>query len=238
MIFAAGLGTRLKPLTDTIPKALVPVGGQPLLYHVLTRIRNAGVDEFVINVHHFADKIKEYLLDNDFGVKIQISDETEGLLDTGGGIRRAGKMLEGSGWFLTHNVDILSNLDLKSFMSQGRDNAVAILAVSKRETFRYLLFDNNMRMVGWTDTRTGEVKSPFNDIDPSKCHRLAFSGIQLIHDSILKEMDGWPEHFPIMDFYIRNAGRLPIYGVECTDLKILDVGKLSSLDAAEEMLHL
>lgn len=238
MIFAAGLGTRLRPLTDTLPKALVPVGGQPLLYHILTRLREAGVDEFVINVHHFSDKIKDYLQKNDFGVKISISDETEELLDTGGGIRRAGKLLEGSGWFLAHNVDILSNLDLKSFMKSGRDGAAAILAVSKRETSRYLLFDNDMRLVGWTDIRTGEVRSPFSDINLQDCRRLAFSGIHLIHDSILKEMEDEPECFPIMDFYIRNAGRLPIYGIEYKDLKILDVGKLSSLAAAEEMLHL
>lgn len=238
MIFAAGLGTRLKPLTNTLPKALVPVGGQPLLFHVLTRIREAGIDEFVINVHHFAGKICQYLENNDFGADIRISDETEKLLDTGGGIRHAGKMLEGNGWFLAHNVDILSNLDLKSFIRSGRDNAVAMLAVSERETNRYLLFDDDMRLVGWTDTRTNEVKSPFRNLEIEKCRRFAFSGIHLIHDNILKEMENEPECFPIMDFYIRNAARLPIYGIECKGLKLLDVGKLSSLAAAEEMLHL
>lgn len=238
MIFAAGLGTRLKPLTDTIPKALVPIGEQPLLYHVLTRIRNAGVDEFVVNVHHFGDKIRDYLQNNDFGVKITISDETEALLDTGGGIKHAAEMLKGEGWFLAHNVDILSNLDLKSFMASGRDDACALLAVSKRETFRYLLFDPDMRLVGWTDIRTGEVRSPFKGIKPQECHRLAFSGIQLIHDKIFREMSGEPDCFSIMDFYIKNADRLPIFGLKCNDLKILDVGKISTLAYAEEMLDL
>ncbi len=238
MIFAAGLGTRLKPLTDTIPKALVPIGEQPLLYHVLTRIRNAGVDEFVVNVHHFGDKIRAYLQSNDFGVKVTISDETEALLDTGGGIRHAAEMLSGEGWFLAHNVDILSNLDLKSFMASGRDDACALLSVSERETFRYLLFDPDMRLVGWTDLRTGEVRSPFKGIKLQKCRRLAFSGIQLIHDKIFREMSGEPERFSIMDFYIKNADRLPIFGLECNDLKILDVGKISALASAEEMLDL
>lgn len=238
MIFAAGLGTRLKPLTDTVPKALVPVGGQPLLHHVLTRLIDAGINDFVINVHHFSDQIYEYLGKTGFNATIEVSDETSALLDTGGGIKKARKLLEGDGWFLAHNVDILSNLDIASFIRSRHDGAVAILAVSERETFRYLLFDDDMRLVGWTDLRTGEVRTPFRDINPQKCRKLAFSGIHLIHDSIFRAMEDEPDCFPIMDFYIRNADRLPIFGIECKNLNILDVGKLSSLDAAEEMLHL
>ena len=139
MIFAAGLGTRLRPLTDTLPKALVPVGGKPLLYHVLMKLKAAGINEFVINVHHFADKIISYLGENDnFGLDISISDETGGLLETGGGLLHARNYLDGQ--FLVHNVDILSNLDVASFAGNARPEAMATLLVSERTTSRYLLF--------------------------------------------------------------------------------------------------
>ena len=118
MIFAAGLGTRLRPLTDTMPKALVPVGGEPLLYHVATKLKGAGFDDLVINIHHFPDMIREYVhLQGDFGIKVYFSDESDLLRETGGGIRHARPFLEG-GNFLVHNVDILSDLDLRWFISQ------------------------------------------------------------------------------------------------------------------------
>lgn len=158
MIFAAGLGTRLKPLTDRMPKALVPVAGEPLLAHVIRKLKAEGFTRIVVNVHHFADQIIDYLHTHDFGVEIHISDETSKLLDTGGGIRHAAHWFETDSPVLIHNVDILSNANL----SQLYDSAVAdaALLVSDRVTKRYLLFGEGKRLVGWTNVETGEVRSP------------------------------------------------------------------------------
>ena len=151
MIFAAGLGTRLKPLTDTMPKALVRVGGQPLLWHVIMKLKKAGYERIVVNVHHFASQITDYLAANDhFGLDIRISDETEALLETGGGIKKALPLFDPSEPILIHNVDILSNLDLNALPMDA-----PLLVVSERKTKRYLMFDDEMRLHGWTNIETG-----------------------------------------------------------------------------------
>lgn len=237
MIFAAGLGTRLRPLTDTLPKALVPVGGAPLLYHVLMKLKAAGITEFVINVHHFADKIVSYLEENDrFGMDISISDETDGLLETGGGILHARQFLDGP--FLVHNVDILSNLDVASFVGKARPEALATLLVSDRQTSRYLLFDDDMRLKGWTNISTGEVRSPYPDLDPASCRKLAFSGIHLVSDKIFDTFGeyGFSGRFPIMDFYLKACRDCPVYGAVQPGLELMDVGKTDTLAQAEEFL--
>lgn len=239
MIFAAGLGTRLKPITDTLPKALVPVGGEPLLYHVITKLKAAGYTELVINVHHFAGLIREYLATHDFGLPISISDETSELLETGGGIAHAKDLILPTGEpFLIHNVDILSNLDIPWFRSQTRPEAVSTLLVSERETSRYLLFDGEMRLVGWTNVTTGEVRSPYPDLNPDHYRRLAFAGIHNLSPAIFDafEQAGFTGRFPIMDFYIRECAHYPIYGVRAPGLRLLDVGKVDSLAQAEELL--
>ena len=154
MIFAAGLGTRLKPLTDTMPKALVRVGGQPLLWHVIMKLKKAGYERMVVNVHHFANQIVDYLAAHDhFGLDIRISDETEALLETGGGIKKALPLFDPESPILIHNVDILSNLDLNALPMDA-----PLLVVSERKTKRYLMFDDEMRLQGWTNIETGEVK--------------------------------------------------------------------------------
>lgn len=237
MIFAAGLGTRLKPLTDTMPKALVPVGGKPLLYHVIGKLLDAGYDEIVVNVHHFAQQIIDYLADKDFPVTI--SDESDLLLETGGGIKHAQSLLEPLETpFLVHNVDILSNLDLEWFRTQTRPDALATLLVSERETSRYLLFDDDMRLKGWTNIKTGEVKSPYPADELQACRRLAFSGIHNMSPRIFEAMENWPERFPIIDFYISECKNHPIYGVVPDNLKMIDVGKLDSLKQAEDFLRI
>ncbi len=238
LVFAAGLGTRLKPLTDSMPKALVPVGGKPLLSHVIGKLKSAGIDEVVINVYHFADQIIEYVhSQEDFGINVSFSDERDLLRETGGGIRHARKYLSGEP-FLVHNVDILSDLDLRWFMSQARPDALASVLVSERETKRYLLFDDDMRMVGWTNVQTGEVQSPYPGLDPGKYRKLAFSGVHLISDRIFTIFDdgGWGERFPIMDFYIKECASHPIYGVLPGRLRMMDVGKMETLDEAESFL--
>ena len=187
MIFAAGLGTRLKPLTDTLPKALVPVAGRPLIEHVTNKLEESGISEAVVNVHHFAEKIEHWVAEYHGHMKFDVSDERTRLLETGGGILHARRYLEGCGTFLIHNVDILSDLDIGWFASQVRNEAVATLLVSDRKTSRYLLFDpQTMRLMGWTNISTGEVRTPYPDLDPSQCRMLAFSGIHILSDKVFE----------------------------------------------------
>ena len=226
MLFAAGLGTRLKPLTDTMPKALVRVGGQPLIWHVIMKLKAAGYERIVVNVHHFADQIVDYLQANGhFGLDIRISDETSGLLETGGGIKKALPLFDPSEPILIHNVDILSNLDLTSLPTD-----TPLLVVSERTTKRYLLFDDDMRLQGWTNIETGEVKG-------SRAPRkLAFSGIHVMHPSLYPLFADYPERFPIMDFYLKACADHLIKGFEAKDLRLMDVGKLDTLDQAEKFI--
>lgn len=238
MIFAAGLGTRLRPLTDTTPKALIQVGGKPLLYHVVSKLKSAGADEIVVNVHHLASQITDYIkAQNEFGIKIDISDESYFLRDTGGGLLYARNFLEGFP-FLVHNVDILSNLDIRWFVSQAHPDALSNILVSERETQRYFLFNDEMRLVGWMNTATKQVRSPYYNLDVSKCHKYAFGGIHYISDKIFKifDEDGWNSSFSITDFYVRECQARPIYGIVPKNLDLVDVGKIESLPKAEAFL--
>lgn len=240
MVFAAGLGTRLKPLTDSMPKALVPVCGQPLLYHVICKLRDSGYDEIVVNVHHFAGQVRDYLATHDFGVRISISDESEELLETGGAILHARELLTDCSAFLVHNVDIVSDLDLVWFREQMRPGALATLLVSERKTQRYLLFGDDMRLVGWTNVATGEVRSPFPDLKPEECRRYAFAGIHDISPAIFGAFGeyGFGGRFPIMDFYLRACADYPIYGVVPQGLTLVDAGKVEALPEAERILRM
>lgn len=231
-VLAAGLGTRLRPLTDRMPKALVPVGGVPLLEQLLIRLRDAGYDDIVVNVHHFADMIEDFLKEKDnFGLKIRLSDERDLLRETGGALRHAAPLLADAadGHFLVHNVDILSDLDLNWFDSlfgEGGEH-LADLLVSDRQTSRYLLFDDSMRLVGWTNVSTGEVRSPYGDLDAGACRRLAFSGIHNISTAILPLLASWPGKFSIIDFYLSVCDRYVIRGVDAGGVLIRDVGKMA-----------
>ena len=246
MIFAAGLGTRLKPITDTMPKALVPVCGQPLLYHVINKLVAAGYDDLVVNVHHFPDQIIHYLHSHDFGARIAVSDERDFLRETGGGIRYAKHLLtedeipgqagnDGIEPFLVHNVDIVSNLDLNWLREQHREGTLATLVVSERKTQRYFLFDEDNRLKGWTNIATGEVRSPFPDIDPDRCRKLAFAGIHLMSPAIFDAFDryGFGDRFSIVDFYLRACADYPIYAAVPPDFQLVDVGKFDALPEAE-----
>lgn len=238
MVFAAGLGTRLKPITDRLPKALVPVCGQPLLYHTLQKLKAAGYTDVVVNVHHFAGQIREYLTTHDFGLSVSISDESDQLLETGGGILHAQDLLLPlEEPFLVHNVDIVSNLDIAWFRAQMRPDALATLLVSERKTQRYLLFDEEMRLVGWTNVATGEVRSPYPGLDPQACRRYAFAGIHNLSPAIFGafEQAGFTGRFPIMDFYLEACARFPIYGAVASGLQLVDVGKIETLPKAESV---
>lgn len=248
MIFAAGMGTRLKPITDTLPKALVPVGGKPLLEHVIRRFQTAGISEIVVNVHHFAEKIEEWIDAGMEGcVDVKVSDERALLLETGGAVLHARPLLEGCGRFLIHNVDILSDCDLRWFMDQVRPESLATLLVSPRKSSRYLLFDpRTMRLVGWKNENTGEIRSPGTS-DPSRCHAFAFSGIHIMSDKVFELMECYAKdkgmylasespRFSVIDFYLEMCTSHDIYGVCAEDLQMVDVGKLDTLAKAEEFL--
>ena len=239
LIFAAGLGTRLKPLTDNKPKALVEVYDEPLLAHVLRKLSLSGYTEVVINVHHFGEQIIDYIANHPIeGMKFIISDERAELLDTGGGIRQAGSLFTQDGKpFLIHNVDIFSNLDLTDFYTSYSTCEGATLLVSERKTSRYLLFNpTDNRLVGWTNLQTGEVKSPYPNLRVDDCRMYAFAGIHLFSQSLLQYMQDWPSRFSIIDFYLSVADRVPIIGVPKADLQLIDVGKPESLAQVTENL--
>ena len=243
MILAAGLGTRLKPLTDTMPKALVPVGGVPLIDRTIRRLMGFGYDRFVVNIHHFAQQIVDYVSVQDYGRMVKFSDEREQLLDTGGGLRKAAPLFEDDTPILIHNVDILDNVDYDWFLRQHQDDEGAVLLVSRRETKRYLLFDNAMRLMGWKNIETGEVKSPYEYVRRTglsqhgeELNMFAFSGIHSFSPRLFPLMERFPDKFSIIDFYLSVCHRSKIVGLIKDDLQVLDVGKLDSLKAAEAFI--
>ena len=234
MIFAAGLGTRLKPLTDSMPKALVPVAGKPLLEHVINKLKKSGFDEILINIHHFPDQIIDFVKDNkSFGIRIEFSDERECLLDTGGGIRKASEFFNDGKPFLVHNVDILSNIDLEALYRFHLDkNPLATLVVSERKTSRYLLFDDNQNLRGWTNVSTGEYK-PKGIENADLYKQYAFSGIQVLSHSVFDLMENYRPKFPIIDFYLDHVNGHEIRGYIPEKYLMLDVGKIDILNDAE-----
>ena len=243
MIFAAGLGTRLKPLTDTMPKALVRVGGQPLIDIVISRLLAAEYDYFVVNIHHFAQQIKDYVSIRDYAPMVQFSDETAQLLETGGGLKKAAPLFDAEKPILIHNVDILDNVDYDWFSRQHLPEEDAVLLVSKRKTKRYLLFDNAMRLMGWKNIETGEIKSPYEYVRRTGLsqhgepfNEFAFSGIHSFSPRLFSLMEQFPERFPIIDFYLSVCHRARIVGMVKDDLQLMDVGKLDTLDQAEQFI--
>lgn len=237
-IFAAGLGTRLKPLTDTMPKALVPVGGKPLLYHVIEKLKSAGIKKIVINIHHFGEMIIEYVKENNnFGIEIVFSDERQMLLETGGAIKHAVDLL-GDEPFLIHNVDILSNVDIKALINAHTEsNSAATLLVSKRNSTRALLFSSDGNLTAWTNKTTGEVKTPYENIDIATLEEFAFSGIHIFSPRLFKYFGAYPEKFSIIDFYLNTCKDENIKAYTQEGLQLLDVGKLDSLEKAEEYVR-
>lgn len=238
MIFAAGLGTRLKPLTDHMPKALVPVAGKPMLEHVIGKLKAAGYDEIVINVHHFANQIIDFLKEkNNFGIQIWISDETEELLDTGGGIKKAAHFFDEP--FLVHNADILSNVDLRTLyehhLTSGND---ATLLVSPRKTVRYLLFNDGNRLCGWVNKDTLQTKPEGFVYQPEVQKEYAFGGIHIISPTLFNYMgDEWTGKFSIMDFYLKTCGIAKLGGYAKEDLQLIDIGKPDTLAKAEDFIR-
>lgn len=243
MILAAGLGTRLKPLTDTMPKALVPVGGKPLLEWNIRKLQAQGYDRFVINIHHFAQQIRDYVSQQDYAPLVHFSDETSQLLETGGGLKHAQDLFSDEEPILIHNVDILDNVDYAWFARQHQSDEDAVLLVSQRKTKRYLLFDNAMHLMGWKNIETGEIKSPYEYVRRTglsqhgePLNMFAFSGIHSFSPRLFPLMDRFPDRFSIIDFYLSVCHRSHIVGLVKPDLNVLDVGKLDSLEQAEKFL--
>lgn len=230
LILAAGLGTRLRPLTDTMPKALVPVAGEPLLAHAIRNLLHHGCKEAVVNIHHFGEQIIDYIDHNDWSIPIHISDERDTLLNTGGGIKRALGLYSNDEPVLIHNVDIFSNADLRTFYNRNREAAAALM-VSKRSSTRQLIV-NNGRLVGWRNLTTGETKGS------TQGEEFAFSGIHMVNpQAISQAMRKWPEAFSIIDFYLETCQDLEIRVDVQHDLHLLDVGKQDSILRAEDFIN-
>ncbi|MBR6284405.1 MAG: nucleotidyltransferase family protein [Muribaculaceae bacterium] len=244
MVFAAGLGTRLKPLTLHRPKALVEVAGVTMLERVLMRLRQAGFNDVTVNVHHFAPMVIEFLSAHDnFGLDIHISDERDLLLDTGGGILAARQWLDGNEPFLVHNADILTNLNLDAFYhSHHGSDALATLLVKERETQRYFVFDHNDRLQGWINKKTGETRPEGFHHDPAVQHELAFGGLHVISPGIFPLLEQHAAQvgpvFSITPFYIEACREHIIRGYHpATPYRWLDVGKPETLALAEEEMR-
>ena len=236
MIFAAGLGTRLKPLTDTMPKALVPLAGKTLLQWQVETLRDAGIKDIVVNVHHFPDQIIETIQTNKgWGCHIAISDERDALLDTGGGLRKAKDLLLAGGTnepILACNVDILSNIDIKALVASYNPKTMGSLVVSDRKTQRYLLFDDQMILRGWANIATGEVR-----LAPITLNKLAFSGMQVLNPAIFDKMDRVVaekgDKFSLIDLYLSLCETEDFKAFVPTDYRMMDVGKIDQIDEAE-----
>jgi len=236
-IFAAGLGTRLRPLTDSMPKALVEVGGMPAMQHAIENIKRAGIKDVVINVHHFPDMIREFLERNDnFGLNVKISDESDLLVDTGGGLYKALPLLGGDDPVLLHNADIVTDIPLADMMSEySNSRPDALLLVSGRASSRRLLFDASGNMNGWQNVATGKTKPAELSMEGLK--PLAFCGVHIIAPSMfsfLKEYAGiHGPVFSITPFYIAACRRFNITAfVPGHPFKWHDIGRPESLKAA------
>jgi NDP-sugar pyrophosphorylase family protein len=232
MVFAAGLGTRLRPYTNDRPKALVEVQGKTLLEIVLRRLKYFGVEEAVVNVHHFADKVITHLQEHEnFGLKIHISDERDLLLDTGGGLKKAAHWLSDAP-FLIHNVDILSTLDLGKLYASHRPGVdLSTLAVRQRETSRYLEFTPQGELCGWKNNKTGERKISREEATTMD---WAYSGIAVIDPAVFAYFPEDKEVFSIIDVWLAAAKKGIIRNFPHDATKWLDVGKPAALDRAAE----
>ncbi len=234
MIFAAGLGTRLKPLTDYKPKALVEIKGKPILEHLINRMKKFGFNEFVINVHHFANQIVDFLEKNrNFGSDIDISDETDELLDTGGGILKAEKFLNNEDSFLIYNVDIYSDINPHEIIEFHKQNkALATLSVKQADSARKLFFDSQNQLCEWKNTKTGEIKTA--RIPTGEMQGLAFNGIHVVNPEIFKYITETGK-FSIIDLYLRLAETKKISAFQSSYQFWFDLGKPENIVQAEKL---
>lgn len=234
MIFAAGLGTRLAPLTDNKPKALVEVAGKTMLQMQIEKLRDAGFNYIVVNTHHFSNLVKDFVKNNDFGVEIVISDETDLLLNTGGGLKNVKKYFNEGDTFLLHNVDIYSDIDLKEIYNhhQNSENIVT-MAVKHRKSTNYLLFDETDRLCGW---RSYKTDSKIISIEKETYNEMAFSGIYMFNYEIfdLMKKEG---AFSIIPELLDIAKTSRIGGWAHDNNFILDIGKHEAIKEVEKIIN-
>lgn len=237
MIFGAGLGTRLRPITNDRPKALAEIDGTPLLEIIIRRLINYGFDEIIINVHHFAEKVIDFLESKkNFGINLQISDERGELLDTGGGLKKASWFFDDNKPFLVHNVDTLTDIDLLDFYNFHINNdALATLLVRHRPGSRFFLFNKNKRLRGWENVITNEkiLTTDFSD----SLEQIAFSCLHVIDPSIFKLIDE-KGCFSIIDVYLRLARDHNIFGYVDDESYWLDVGTPEKLQRGEQEIDI
>lgn len=231
MIFAAGLGSRLKPWTDHHPKALAVVNRKSLLQRNIEYLQKHGIEDVIVNVHHFADQIIDTIEKNKgWGSKITISDETDAVLETGGGLKKAAWYFNDGNDFVVMNVDILIDMDLTAMIQQHKEQKpLATLAVSERETSRYFLFDEKHILSGWKNVKTGEERIVRNG---EKLIQKAFSGIHVINPLLLSgiKQEG---KFSMVDVYLDLAKDHIISSYDHTGANMIDVGKPESIVKAE-----
>lgn len=241
MIFAAGIGSRLKPWTDEHPKALVPVGGIPMLERVILKFKEADIKEIVVNVHHFASQITDFLAANDnFGITIKVSDESGKLLDTGGGLLRAAHLFQDNEPILIHNVDIYTDFALTDMEGCFEaSHADALLLIDRRDSSRCLYFDNTGMMRGWGNRSTGETKPA--GLDTTGLEGMSFGGVHIINPStLLPALANYTttDVFSITNFYIDACRRLAIKGyTPSVPYNWVDVGKPESLARAQQLFE-
>lgn len=234
MIFAAGIGSRLKPLTNHLPKALININGKPMLEHVILRMKECGVSKIIINTHHLAYQIADFIERNEnFGLNIIISEEKE-LLDTGGGIINARKFLEGDEAILMYNSDIFSNFPLNEMTDYHIENGNDVtLLTQQRNTSRYLLFDSDCRMHGWMKNNGMEIKPV--GLDYTKYKPLAFGGVHIMNPEILDRLDRYAfakgRIFSITSFYIDCCREIKIKAYQpVNEYEWYDIGKPEILE--------
>jgi NDP-sugar pyrophosphorylase family protein len=236
LILAAGLGTRLLPITKTIPKALATINDITLLELLISKLKRNGINEIIINVHHFADQIIDFVeKENYFGIDIRISDERELLLDTGGGIKNAEWFLNDKTPFLVHNVDVISSIDLNDFADfHVRSGSIASLAVRNRKTSRYFLFDENNTLCGWKNIGTNKqiITKKTGNIQS-----YAFSGIHVISPQIFNLIDQTGK-FSIVDEYLRLSKDYKISAYNHDASLWMDLGNVENLNQAKDIIDL
>ena len=238
MIFAAGLGTRLRPLTDTTPKALVSLSGKTLLQYQIELLKAVGITEMVINIHHLGQQIIDYVAAHEqFGCQIHFSDERNQLLNTGGGLYKVLRdgQLPLDEPILAMNVDILSNIDIAALIAQYNPSDAGLLVVSDRQTQRYLRFDEDNYLCGWINVATGEIKGEKETVRNER--RLAFSGMQILNPSRLwhsmQELSMVKSDFSLIDLYL-TMPRHQLKAFVPAHYRMMDVGKINQLTEAEQ----
>ncbi|MEY4051021.1 MAG: nucleotidyltransferase family protein [Chitinophagia bacterium] len=245
MILAAGLGTRLKPFTDFHPKALAIVNGKSLLQRNIEYLQSFGISEVVVNVHHFADQIKDAVeINKGWGSQVFISDESSEVLETGGGVLYAKSFFEKEENWLVMNADILTNLDIDKLiaadkvLSEGSENYIATLAVTSRVSSRNLIFSTDGNLIGWKNNTTREEKWAIINTheQPADNHAIskAFSGIQILHSSFYSTL-GIKGKFSLIDAYLQTAAKGTIGYYDHSDSILIDVGKPENIEKAESL---